>query len=85
MSALDVLRTMQSKQWTPAIGSDMLPIPSADLKRFYEQGLSEFITGKRTLNRTNWNTWIAEFKKLGGQDWNDKGVAFAKENNLLNE
>ena len=85
MSALEVLREMQTKQWTPAVGSDMLPIPNADLKRFYEQGLSEFITGKRTLNRSNWNTWIAEFKKLGGQDWNDKGVAFAKENNLLNE
>ncbi len=84
MSALDVLREMQTKRWTAAIGSDTMPIPNADLKRFYEQGLSEFITGKRTLNQANWNSWIAEFKKLGGQEWNDKGVAFARENNLLN-
>ncbi|MPM38407.1 hypothetical protein SDC9_85036 [bioreactor metagenome] len=84
MSALDVLRVMQTKKWTPAVGSDTLPIPNADLKRFYEQGLSEFITGKRSLTRDNWNKWIDEFKSLGGQDWNDKGVAFAKENNLLN-
>jgi putative aldouronate transport system substrate-binding protein len=38
MSALTVMRDMQSRKWTPAIGSDMLPIPNADLKRFYEQG-----------------------------------------------
>ncbi len=84
MSALDVLRVMQTKKWTPAVGSDTLPIPNADLKRFYEQGLSEFITGKRALTKDSWNKWIDEFKKLGGQEWNDKGVAFAKENNLLN-
>ena len=84
MSALVVLRDMQTRTWTPSIGSDTLPIPNADLKRFYEQGLSEFITGKRTLTPENWTKWLDEFKKLGGQDWNDKGIAFAKENNLLN-
>ncbi|MDT4763026.1 extracellular solute-binding protein [Sphaerochaeta sp. PS] len=83
MSALTVMREMQTKAWTAQIGSDTLPIPNADLKRFYEQGLSEFITGKRVLNPANWAKWIDEFKKLGGQEWNDKGVAFAKENNLL--
>jgi len=84
MSALAVLREMQTKTWTAQIGSDTLPIPNADLKRFYEQGLSEFITGKRTLTSANWTKWLDEFKGLGGQDWNDKGVAFARENNLLN-
>jgi putative aldouronate transport system substrate-binding protein len=84
MSALDVLREMQTKKWTPAIGSNTMPTPNADLKRFYEQSLSEFITGKRTLNQANWNAWLEEFKKLGGQAWNDAGVAFMKENNLLN-
>ncbi|HPZ16533.1 MAG TPA: extracellular solute-binding protein [Sphaerochaeta sp.] len=83
MSALDVLRVMQTKDWTAAVGSDTLPIANADLKRFYEQGLSEFITGKRVLNKANWDKWIEEFKKLGGQSWNDAGVAFAKENSLL--
>ncbi|WP_320129141.1 extracellular solute-binding protein [uncultured Sphaerochaeta sp.] len=83
MSALTVLRDMQTRKWTPQIGADTLPIPNADLKRFYEQGLSEFITGKRTLTPANWTQWLDEFKKLGGQDWNDKGVAFATENGLL--
>ncbi len=83
MSALAVLREMQTKDWTAQVGSDTLPIPNADLKRFYEQGLSEFITGKRALTHENWSKWLDEFKRLGGQDWNDKGVAFARENNLL--
>ncbi len=83
MSALAVLREMQTKTWTAQVGSDTLPIPNADLKRFYEQGLSEFITGKRDLTQANWTKWLDEFKRLGGQDWNDKGVAFARENNLL--
>ncbi|MDY0287856.1 MAG: extracellular solute-binding protein [Sphaerochaeta sp.] len=83
MSALAVLREMQTKAWTAQIGSDTLPIPNADLKRFYEQGLSEFITGKRSLTPAAWSKWLDEFKRLGGQDWNDKGVAFARENNLL--
>jgi len=84
MSALIVMRDMQSRDWTTQIGADMLPVPNADLKRFYEQGLSEFITGKRTLTKENWNNWIEDFKKQGGQAWNDAGVAYAKENNLLN-
>lgn len=83
MSALDVLRDMQTRTWTPAIGSDTLPEPNADLKRFYEQGLAEFLTGRRVLNQTNWNNWVAEFDRVGGKAWEDAGVAFAKENNLL--
>lgn len=83
MSALTVMRDMQSRKWTPAIGSDMLPIPNADLKRFYEQGLAEFITGKRELTKANWDAWIAEFKKQGGQAWNDAGVQYAQDNDLL--
>jgi putative aldouronate transport system substrate-binding protein len=77
------MRDMQSRKWTPAIGSDMLPIPNADLKRFYEQGLAEFITGKRELTKANWDAWIAEFKKQGGQAWNDAGVQYAQDNDLL--
>ena len=40
-------------------------------------------TGKRKLTRENWNEWVNQFKELGGQKWNDDGIAFATENNLL--
>jgi putative aldouronate transport system substrate-binding protein len=78
MSALKVLQDMQKRPWTPNIGSDTLPTPNADLKRFYEQGVTEFLTGKRTLTRENWTAWAAEFDKLGGLQWEKDGLAFAE-------
>jgi putative aldouronate transport system substrate-binding protein len=78
MSALAVLRDMQSRPWTANIGGDALPAPNADIKRFYEQGVVEFLTGKRQLTRENWNAWLAEFDKLGGADWEKAGIAAAE-------
>ncbi|MBR0031309.1 MAG: extracellular solute-binding protein [Treponema sp.] len=83
MSALDMLEQMDKLPYTAAVGSDAMPVPNADLKRFYEQGVLEFATGKRKLTRENWNEWVNQFKELGGQKWNDDGVAFATANNLL--
>ena len=83
MSALTVLFDMQSRKWTNCNGGNTLPVPNADLKRFYEQGLLEFLTGKRQLTKANWDSWVTEFKKLGGEKWNNEGVAYAKENALL--
>jgi len=78
MSALTVLRDMQSRPWTPNVGGDALPAPNADLKRFYEQGVVEFLTGKRQLTRNNWNAWVSEFDKLGGLEWEKKGIEAAE-------
>ena len=78
MSALKVLRDMQSRPWTPNIGADALPAPNADLKRFYEQGVIEFLTGRRQLTRENWNAWVAEFDRLGGLEWHNAGVDAAE-------
>lgn len=83
MSALAVLRDMQSRPWTAAIGSDALPPPNADLKRFYGQGVLEFLTGKRELTRANWTAWVQEFDKLGGLDWEKAGIANAKVSGYL--
>ena len=83
MSAGDVLGEMEQKQWTPNNGNSTMPSPNADLKRFYEQGVLEFLNGTRALTKANWDAWIAEFKNIGGQAWNDNGVAYAKEHSLL--
>lgn len=83
MSALKALRDMQALKWTASIGGDTLPVPNADLKRFWEQGILEFLTGKRTLTKENWNAWLADFDKLGALDWEKAGIEFARENNLL--
>lgn len=83
MSALTIMRDMQKRPWTAAIGSDALPPPSADLKRFYEQGVLEFLTGKRDLTKANWTAWVQEFDTLGGKDWESAGIAKAKESGYL--
>ena len=83
MSALTALREMQAKAWTPCIGQDKMPQPNADVKRFYEQGVVEFMTGNRALNPTEWQKFLDEFTKIGGKDWNDAGVKLAKEKNII--
>jgi putative aldouronate transport system substrate-binding protein len=83
MSALTVLTDMQSRPWTPNIGGDALPAPNADLKRFYEQGVTEFLTGQRQLTRENWTAWVADFDRLGGADWEKKGIETAQASNYI--
>ncbi|MDR2071270.1 MAG: extracellular solute-binding protein [Treponema sp.] len=83
MSALTTLFDMQKRAWTPNIGADALPSPNADLKRFYEQGVVEFLTGQRALNQANWNAWVAEFDKLGGADWEKAGIAAGEANGYI--
>ncbi len=84
MSALTALREMQSKAWTACVGVDMLPQPNADLKRFYEQGVVEFLTGRRELNKANWDAWVKEFyEQRGGKAWEDEARKIAEEKRLL--
>lgn len=83
MSALKVLRDFQQRPWTAAVGSDTLPNPNADLKRFYEQGVAEFVTGARALTKENWSAWVAEFDRLGGIEWEKSGLAKASQDGLL--
>jgi putative aldouronate transport system substrate-binding protein len=83
MSALTTLFDMQKRPWTANIGGDTLPNPNADLKRFYEQGVVEFLTGKRQLTQAAWTAWVSEFDKVGGLEWEKAGIDMAKDNNLL--
>jgi putative aldouronate transport system substrate-binding protein len=83
MSALVTLRDMQNRPWIAVVGVDTLPLPNTDLKRFFEQGVVEFVTGIRPLNRTNWNTWLAEFDRLGGLAWEQAGINMARANSYL--
>jgi putative aldouronate transport system substrate-binding protein len=82
-SALVTLREMQKRAWTAAVSSDTLPTPNADLKRFYEQGVVEFVNGNRQLTKENWTAWVAEFDKLGAADWEKAGIAKATADGLL--
>ncbi len=84
MSALKTLREMQAKAWTPCAGMNSMPNPDADLKRFYEQGVAEFVNGTRTLTKENWAAWLDEFNnKMGGKAWEQEGINTAIARNIL--
>lgn len=83
MSALKTLREMQACPWIKQPGVDILPLPSGDLQRFYEQTLAEFASGNRELTPENWDAFIKQFDELGGKEWEEEGIKVAEENNLL--
>ena len=83
MSALTTLREMQKHPWTSQTGVNGMPKPSADVERFLNQGISEFMTGKQAMTKENWAKWLESFNKMGGKEWNDQGVEYAKANNLV--
>jgi putative aldouronate transport system substrate-binding protein len=83
MSPFTVLNDMLKRPWTFTSGADTLPLPDTDLKRFYEQGVVEFVTGNRVLNPANWSVWVAEFDRLGGAAWEKAGIEAAQASGFL--
>ena len=83
MSALTTLREMQAKKWTSAVGSGTMPTPNADVQRYYDQSLAEFLTGAKELTPANWQAFLDQFNKIGGEAWNQAGIAKMTEDGLI--
>lgn len=79
MNPLKLLREMQDKPWTLAIGD--LPGVSKELKTFYEDCVKDFVTGRRDLG--TWEMWLKDFDAHGGADWSKRCMLYAEENALL--
>ncbi len=80
ISALTLLRKMQSQPWTVAVS---IPGASKELKEFYENGVLEFVTGRRRFSRDEWRTWLKEFDQMGGLDWENRCRIQVESSNLL--
>ncbi len=85
ISALLTLREMQQKPWTPNLGAELLPVPEKDLKDYLEQGVMDFVEGKRDLSQESWKDWLAEFDRRGGLQWEKDCIDYARENNILTD
>ena len=83
ISSLKTLRAMQATPWTANNGAAKLPKPGADVERFFNQGISEFMTGKRPLTKEAWNAWLGEFDRVGGKAWEDECLALARAERIL--
>jgi len=42
---------------------------NADLKRYINQGVQEFVLGKQPLTKENWQAFIVQMDKLGAAEW----------------
>ena len=69
---------MQKCTWTIGVN---IPGTSKELKTFYEDGIRDFVAGRRKLE--TWDLWIKEFDRLGGADWERRCLLYADENALL--
>ncbi len=83
IAPLEYLLAMNEKPWTNATGSAAMPTPNADIFRYFEQSLAEFLTGAKELTPANWQSFLSGFEKVGGKDWNEEGIEYARENNLV--
>ena len=83
MSALETLHTMQARPWTDATGMESMPVPSTDLKTFYEQGIAEFLAGRKELTKENWDAFVKQFGDMGGKAWEEEGRKYAEAKSLL--
>ncbi|WP_191013361.1 extracellular solute-binding protein [Treponema zioleckii] len=80
MDPLAVLEEMQSKHWT--VGFTFESMPKA-LNDAYNQGLIDFLTGKRNLTKENFEAFIESLDEKGLKEWEDKIISDARENGLL--
>ena len=78
MSAFNLLRDMQKCPWTLTVN---VPSISKELKDFYETGVKSFVLGDMDLK--TWGSWLREFDRMGGADWERRCLLYADENDLL--
>ena len=83
ISPISYRNAAEAADWKMAVGSSLMPTPSSDVQRFFEQGLAEFFSGQRQLTPENWQKFIDDFMRMGGEAWNQEGIEFAEESNLV--
>jgi putative aldouronate transport system substrate-binding protein len=71
------LKTFQSYPWVNVTGAGTIsPSPNnADLKRYINQGVQEFVLGKKALTKENYSAFIVQMDKLGAADWEKSAKA----------
>jgi len=82
---LGYLKSFQSYPWINVTGMGTIaPSPNnADLKRFINQGVQEFVLGKKPLTKENYAAFVAQMDKLGAADWEKAAKAQMDDNGYL--
>jgi putative aldouronate transport system substrate-binding protein len=71
MGPMLYLKTFQNYPWINVTGAGTIAPSSnnADLKRYINQGVQEFVLGKQPLTKENYAAFIAQMDKLGAAAW----------------
>ena len=80
MNTLEILHTMQSKNWIEGYSFSAM---NNDLRKQYRQGILDFVLGKRNLTRENWDAFVRELDDNGLKDWENETIEYSIENGLL--
>jgi len=80
------LKTFQGYPWVNVTGMGTIMPPAsnaADLKRYINQGVQEFVLGKKPLTKENYDAFIAQMDKLGAAEWEKAAKSQMQENGYL--
>ena len=83
MSPIIYCNAAAAGPWKNAVGSGIMPTPNADVLRFLEQGLAEFLSKQKPLTQEKWDKFLSDFLRIGGEGWNEEGIEFAEKQNLV--
>ena len=79
------LGTFQSYPWINVTGAGTIaPSPNnADLKRYINQSVQEFVLGKTPLTKANFDAFVAQMDKLGAAAWEKAARQQMEDNGYL--
>jgi len=82
---LQVLQSFSSMPWldTTREGAIQPAANQADIDRYIQEGIVQFITGQKALNAGSWNTFTQGLNGLGVADWEAAARKNLQDKNLL--
>jgi putative aldouronate transport system substrate-binding protein len=82
---LQILQTFSSMPWVDGTreGAIRPAANQADINRYIQEGLVQFITGQKPLTTSSWNTYIQSLDGLGVADWEAAALKNLQDKNLL--
>lgn len=82
---LEILQTFAGMPWVDGTreGAIRPAANQADINRYIQEGLVQFVTGQKPLTTSSWNTYIKGLDGLGVADWEASALKNLQDKNLM--
>jgi putative aldouronate transport system substrate-binding protein len=82
---LQILQTFGNMPWVDGTreGAIQPAANQADINRYIQEGLVQFVTGQKPLTTSSWSTYIQGLDGLGVADWEASALKNLQDKNLL--